>query len=112
MDGAGGDGAGDEGGIVCDRAGRETPDGQAISWEKEIPVRWRRYPRVTLKVPERYTAPSAEEQREIEQDKKIKDEAFKTVSAGREWRGNFTPPVAAKISEVFGVQRIFNEQYG
>jgi murein DD-endopeptidase MepM/ murein hydrolase activator NlpD len=90
----------------------ETPDGQAISWEKEIPVRWRRYPRVTLKVPERYTAPSAEEQREIEQDKKIKDEAFKTVSAGREWRGNFATPVAAKISEVFGVQRIFNGTVG
>ena len=67
-----------------------------------------RYPRVLLKVPGRYTAPSPEEQREIEQDKEIKAEAFETVSPEREWKGSFAPPVDAAISDVFGVERVFN----
>lgn len=86
----------------------ETAAGQALSFEKKIPVQHQRYPRVLLKVPGRYTAPSAEEQREIEQDKKIKEEAFKTLSPEREWEGPFAPPAEAKISDVFGVQRVFN----
>ena len=63
---------------------------------------------VPLKVPGQYTAPSPEDQRQIEQDKETKAEVFKTVSAGREWKGSFTPPVNAEISDVFGVERVFN----
>jgi murein DD-endopeptidase MepM/ murein hydrolase activator NlpD len=86
----------------------ETLAGEAISFEKEIRVERQRYPRVLLKVPGRYTAPSAEEQRQIEQDKETKAEAFKTLSPGREWKGSFAPPVNAEISDVFGVERVFN----
>lgn len=86
----------------------ETAAGQAISSEKKIPVQRRRYPRVLLKVPGRYTAPSAEEQREIDRDKRIKEEAFKILSANREWEGSFAAPVKAQVSDVFGVQRVFN----
>jgi len=88
----------------------ETAAGQTISFEKEIRVERQRYPRVLvpLKVPGAYTAPSPEEQRQIEQDKEAKAEVFKTVSAEREWKGSFTPPVDAEISDVFGVERVFN----
>jgi murein DD-endopeptidase MepM/ murein hydrolase activator NlpD len=86
----------------------KTPAGQPISFTKQIPVQRQRYPRVVLKVPERYTAPSPEDQREIDQDKKTKEEAFKTLSPDREWSGSFAPPVTAQISELFGVQRVFN----
>src|ERR1035438_8631359 len=79
-----------------------------VSFEKQIPIALRRYPRVLLTVPGRYTAPSPEDQREIEQDKKIKDEAFKTQGPRREWQGSFDAPVKAQISDVFGVQRVFN----
>jgi len=91
-------------------AGRSagSPDGQAISFEKKIRVERQRYPRVQLKVPGRYTAPSPEDQRQIEQDKETKEDAFKTLSPGREWKGSFAPPVNAAISDVFGVQRVFN----
>ncbi len=84
------------------------PDGQAISFEKQIRVERRRYPRVHLKVPGRYTAPSPEDQRQIEQDKATKEDAFKTLSPGREWKGSFAAPVNAAISDVFGVERVFN----
>jgi murein DD-endopeptidase MepM/ murein hydrolase activator NlpD len=82
--------------------------GDPISFEKKIRVERQRYPRVLLKVPARYTAPSPEDQHEIEQDKEIKAEAFKTVSDQREWKGSFAPPVEAAISDVFGVERVFN----
>ncbi len=86
----------------------ETTAGRAISIEKKIRVARQRYPRVPLKVPDRYTAPSPEDLRQIEQDKETKAEVLKTVSAGREWKGSFAPPVNAEISDVFGVERVFN----
>ena len=82
--------------------------GQEIAFEKKIRVERQRYPRVLLKVPGRYTAPSPEDQRQIEQDKETKAEVFKAVSPDREWRGSFAPPVNAAISDVFGVERVFN----
>ncbi|MFY9844845.1 MAG: M23 family metallopeptidase [Terriglobales bacterium] len=82
--------------------------GQGISFTKKVRVESQRYPRVLLKVPARYTAPSPEDQRQIEQDKEIKADAFKTLRPGREWNGAFAPPVNAEISDVFGVQRVFN----
>jgi murein DD-endopeptidase MepM/ murein hydrolase activator NlpD len=82
--------------------------GPAISFEKNIRVERQRYPRVLLKVPGKYTAPSPEDQRQIAQDKETKAEAFKTVSPDRAWKGSFDPPVNAEISDIFGVERVFN----
>lgn len=82
--------------------------GEPLSFATKIRVERQRYPRAVLKVPPRYTAPSPEDQREIEQDKETKAEAFKTLSAEREWKGSFAPPVNAAISDVFGVERVFN----
>jgi len=88
----------------------ETAAGQAISFQKKIRVDRQRYPRVLipLKVPAPYTAPRPEDQRQIEQDKETKAAIFKTVSAEREWKGSFAAPVNAEISDVFGVERVFN----
>jgi len=87
-------------------AGRSA--GPTISFEKKFRVHRQRYPRVPLKVPDRYTAPSPEDTRQIELDKEAKTEILKTVSAEREWKGSFAPPVNAEISGVFGVERVFN----
>jgi murein DD-endopeptidase MepM/ murein hydrolase activator NlpD len=86
----------------------ETASGQSLTYTQTIRLLHRSYPRVKLSVPSRYTAPSAEDQRKIQDDKKIKDEIFKTTSPDRAWQGNFQPPVKAEISDVFGVQRVFN----
>jgi murein DD-endopeptidase MepM/ murein hydrolase activator NlpD len=83
----------------------ETAAGTPITYQQGISVQHQRYPRAILKVPGRYTAPSPEELRQIEQDKEIKAQAFQTLSADREWKGFFTRP---EISDVFGVQRVFN----
>jgi murein DD-endopeptidase MepM/ murein hydrolase activator NlpD len=86
----------------------ETTAGQSASFDKGILVLRQHYPRVLLKVPGRYTAPNPDDQRQIEQDKKTKEEIFKILSPEREWQGSFAAPVTAQISDVFGVQRVFN----
>ncbi|MFI5114537.1 MAG: M23 family metallopeptidase [Terriglobales bacterium] len=86
----------------------EASTGPAIAYEQGIRVLHQRYPRVMLKVPARYTAPSPEEQTEIAQDKEIKAQAFQIVSAERQWKSSFDAPVKAPISDVFGVERVFN----
>jgi murein DD-endopeptidase MepM/ murein hydrolase activator NlpD len=85
-----------------------TSAASAISFEKKIRIARQHYPRIPLTVPDRYTAPSPEDQREIEKDKAIKAEAFKTLTPEREWQGSFAPPVTAEISDIFGVERVFN----
>jgi len=82
--------------------------GGTISFEKKVRVEHQRYPRVLLKVPGRYTAPNPDDQRQIAQDKETKAQVFKTISADREWRGTFAAPVNAAVSDVFGVERVFN----
>lgn len=86
----------------------ETATGTAISFEKKVKVVLQRYPRIPLTVPSRYTAPSPEDQQEIDKAKAIKTEIFKTVTPDREWKGSFSPPVDAEISDIFGVERVFN----
>jgi murein DD-endopeptidase MepM/ murein hydrolase activator NlpD len=86
----------------------ETVAGRPITYQQRVSLQRQRYPRAILKVPGRYTAPSPEELHQIEQNKEIKAQAFKTLSADREWRGSFARPVEAEISGVFGVQRVFN----
>ena len=83
-------------------------DGHAITYQRQVKVLRQRYPKVMLKVPSRYTAPSPEEQHQIAQDKEVKSHVFEMVSPEREWKGDFAPPVEAPISDVFGVQRVFN----
>ncbi len=86
----------------------ETTSGETITYEQGITVLRQRYPKVMLKVPGRYTAPPPEDQKKIAEDKEVKARLFKTVSPDREWTGNFERPVKAEISDVFGVQRVFN----
>jgi len=86
----------------------QTAPGQSLTYKQGIRVQRRRYPRITLTVAGRYTAPDPEQLKLIEHDKQVKADAFKTVSASREWQGSFEPPVRADISDVFGVQRVFN----
>lgn len=83
--------------------------GPALTYKQGIRVQKQRYPKVVvLKVPGRYTAPDPEQMKVIEHDKQIKAEAFKTITPEREWKGSFQRPVTAEISDVFGVQRVFN----
>jgi len=69
-----------------------------------------KYPKteVKLTVEGKFTEPSPEQQQQIAEGVKIKDDYLNRVTPAREWDGKFTAPANAAISDVFGSQRIFN----
>jgi peptidase M23-like protein len=68
------------------------------------------YPKikVNLAVEKKFTEPSPEQQAQIAESVKVKQDYLGRVTPDREWNGNFTAPVDAATSDVFGSQRIFN----
>ena len=86
----------------------KTKSGKAISYRKQIRVRATKYPSIAVTVSKQFTEPDPEQLKRIAEDKTVKQDTFRTVSAEREWTGRFEPPVEARISDVFGTQRTFN----
>lgn len=68
------------------------------------------YPKikVQLAVEKKFTEPDPEQEKQIAEGVKIKQEYLGRVTPRREWDGNFAPPVEATTSDVYGSQRIFN----
>ena len=64
--------------------------------------------KVQLTVEKKFTEPSPEQQEQIAEGVKIKQDYLSRVTPSREWDGNFTAPADAAISDVYGSQRIFN----
>ena len=69
-----------------------------------------KYPKIEVKltVEGKFTEPSPEQLKQIEEDQKVKQEYLNRVTAEREWEGKFSAPANASISDVYGSQRIFN----
>jgi len=68
------------------------------------------YPKikVQLAVEKKFTEPSPEQQTQIAESVKVKQEYLGRVTPDREWNGSFAAPVDAPTSDVYGTQRIFN----
>ncbi len=83
---------------------------KAVRFSKIFAVARAAYPKikVQLAVEKKFTEPSPEQQSQIAEGVKIKQDYLGRVSPEREWDGNFKPPVEASTSDVFGSQRIFN----
>jgi murein DD-endopeptidase MepM/ murein hydrolase activator NlpD len=82
--------------------------GAQVRFEQKISVGKAKYPTVAVKVAKKFTAPDPEQIKEINQDKTIKEDAFKHFAPERLWAGDFRAPVSAPISDVFGTGRTFN----
>ena len=82
----------------------------AVRFAGTFPVYPANYPkiRVPLAVEKKYTEPSPEQQAQIAESVKVKQEYLGRVTPEREWNGDFAAPVTAPTSDVFGSQRIFN----
>ena len=85
-----------------------TTQGKEISLERRITVRRGTYPSIAVTVARKFTEPSAEQLREINEDKVIKQDVFRHLEPKREWSGTFRPAVVARVSDVFGTRRVFN----
>ena len=64
--------------------------------------------KVELAVEKKFTEPNPEQQTQIAESVKVKQEYLGRVTPDREWNGNFTSPVDAATSDVYGSRRIFN----
>jgi murein DD-endopeptidase MepM/ murein hydrolase activator NlpD len=76
------------------------------------PVRIERvnYPIVSLSVPPQFTAPDAETQTRIEEERELKKTAFARVTPSKLWTGGFGTPVESMMTAEFGVRRRFNRK--
>jgi murein DD-endopeptidase MepM/ murein hydrolase activator NlpD len=83
---------------------------EKISFTRKFAVAAGKYPRIEskLSVEGKFTEPDPEQQKQIEEGQKVKQDYLNRVTPDREWSGPFTAPADAEISDVFGSQRIFN----
>jgi murein DD-endopeptidase MepM/ murein hydrolase activator NlpD len=90
------------------RAGKAS--GSKISFIRKFTVARAKYPKIAvqLSVEGKFTEPTPEQQKEIEEGQQVKKDYLNRVTPEREWSGSFTVPADAAISDVFGSQRIFN----
>lgn len=85
-----------------------TASAKELAFERGIAVRRARYPTIAVTVAKQFTEPSPEQLQEINQDKALKQDLFRSVSPAREWSGKFRAPVVARVSDLFGTRRTFN----
>jgi murein DD-endopeptidase MepM/ murein hydrolase activator NlpD len=92
--------------LTAERATNTTP----LTFTRAFAVARAQYPqvKVELTVEKKFTEPSPEQQEQIAEGVKIKQDYLSRVTPTREWDGSFTAPADAAISDVYGSQRIFN----
>jgi murein DD-endopeptidase MepM/ murein hydrolase activator NlpD len=81
-----------------------------ISFTRKLTVLRGKYPKIQgkLSVEGKFTEPDPEQQKQIAAAQEIKKDYLNRVTPEREWSGSFASPADAEISDVFGVQRVFN----
>jgi len=84
--------------------------GKSVEIQKKIKVLRAVYPKIAAKVAKQFTEPSAEQLKEINADKDVKQQTFATKNPQKLWEGTFVAPVSAPISDVFGTERVFNKE--
>ncbi len=95
---------------ALDLTGTRSAGGAPVTFSRKFSVSQAKYPRikVELAVEKKFTEPTPEQVKEIEEGQAIKKDYLNRVTSDREWAGNFTAPAAAATSDVFGSVRSFN----
>ncbi len=95
--------------LTGETAAATTPLRQ-ISFARKFAVARGRYPKIEVKlsVESKFTEPTPEQQKQIEEAQQIKKDYLNRITPDREWSGSFSAPAQASISDVFGSERIFN----
>ncbi len=91
-------------------SGEGAAPGTPLTFTRAVAVSHAKYPqiKVELTVEKKFTEPSPEQQQQIADSVKVKDNYLNRVTQAREWDGEFAAPAEAAISDVYGSQRIFN----
>lgn len=90
--------------------GEGTTSKTPVTFSRAFAVSAAKYPKIEAKltVEGKFTEPSPEQLKQIDEDQKVKQDYLSRISVEREWNGTFTAPAVAAISDVFGSQRVFN----
>jgi len=90
--------------------GQPTATQTPLTFTRTFLVARAQYPKikVQLSVEKKFTEPTPEQQAQIAESLRVKQEYLGRVTPERKWDGSFTAPVDAATSDVFGSQRIFN----
>jgi len=98
------------GSYALELTGESAAAKQPLTFVHKFSVTRAKYPqiKVALTVEKKFTEPTPEQLKDIEDAKKVKQDFLNRVTPDREWSGNFEAPADAAISDVFGSQRIFN----
>jgi murein DD-endopeptidase MepM/ murein hydrolase activator NlpD len=90
--------------------GQRTATEKPLTFTRTFLVTRAQYPKikVQLSVEKKFTEPTPEQQAQIAESVKVKQEYLGRVTPERKWQGSFKAPVDAATSDVFGSQRIFN----
>jgi murein DD-endopeptidase MepM/ murein hydrolase activator NlpD len=81
-----------------------------IIFTRNLAVGRGKYPKIkiNLSVESKFTEPTPEQVKQIEEGQLVKKDYLNRVTPEREWAGKFIAPADAAISDVFGSERIFN----
>lgn len=84
--------------------------GKNLSFSKKFTVTLGKYPKIAVKlsVEGKFTEPTPEQQKQIQEGQEVKKDYLNRITPEREWSGQFAAPADAAISDVFGSERIFN----
>jgi murein DD-endopeptidase MepM/ murein hydrolase activator NlpD len=98
------------GSYALELTGERASTNRTLTFSRKFSVGSAKYPKikVELSVDQKFTEPTPEQVKEIDESKKVKEEYLNRVSPEREWAGRFVAPADAPISDVFGSERIFN----
>lgn len=95
---------------VLELTGTRATSNASVKLARTFVVSAAHYPKtyVHLEVEKKFTEPNPEQQQQIAESVKVKQDYLNRVTPDRQWDGNFAPPADAPTSDVFGSQRIFN----
>jgi murein DD-endopeptidase MepM/ murein hydrolase activator NlpD len=84
-------------------------EGRQQTLHRDLRVDEAPYTKEPLTVPDKFVEPDAADLKKIAADKVVKDKAFASSAATRQWSSNFVPPLhLAAQSDSFGNQRLFD----
>ncbi len=86
----------------------ETAAGSPVIYEGSLQVSTAAYPTVTLTVQRKFVVPNKRQAQRVKKEEAIKHRAFARSSDQQLWSQPFMVPVNTAVSEVFGVNRVFN----
>src|SRR5260370_4428195 len=79
-----------------------------ILFTRKLVIRRANYPKTQITVDRKFTEPSSDQTKQIDEDKKIKQEVLNRVTPESEWAGGFAAPASSRISDWLITQRVFN----